>query len=1314
MLRIWKQSWKGKNTKRHESPQSLDPNLQDEAEASTSSSRIPSGALADCDLIQESAPLSSVPDVVQPPTKLGHHHAASTPNEYVLSYHPAQSGLDTQLMKDLKQLDPQEHIFGRYFRASRCVLTEVGPCAADLVWRRSLPELSRLPNQQLQSQADSERGPSGNTESNVAELINTVKNWPYTMPNLDPTSRGFNVTPKFIKLTHVIRASSTTGKDFRGLIFVRKRTTAFAIADMLRSLGDDLVNIRPFVAVGNGQRPFDLSLSRDFSAGTYNLIIATKSLEDHDLPKASLVVLYDLVESHTSQAYVRARVRGEGHLVYMVEIDNNEQRRILSTITRPESDLLDWMKGISCDSRGRVPPSNLHEPTDPCHSDDEDEDFVSGRFVLDPTTSGRIYVQDATTVIYRFSAAMASNTQVGRPLFLFEDSHRPDSLPGVVCTITLPSINGLIPVRGPISDNMTQARREACLQACDYLTSIGALGSHYFPPAPPNSSQTTNHEPLSSTQARPHSHMSGARHYPQKKPDFWSNCGTGPVDRLYPLLVTIGQGDTSEAYGPMLILTRKPLPPLTPFKIFSGTSATVSLRGAAPLSIDQFRLQSLVSYTLRICRAISNKPFTCSIDQMGFLFAPLSPSIHDVLAKDNEALGLTPIEAHVPWESVSAAASTWAVALDLEDVDKLKHDLEDAVIQDRWVEFTRRYNAVCLRQDLTPSDKPADSPREAAYENIYEYCKAKRKGMVELKNPNQPLIMVDRLHPLSNCLSPMISLHTKTDKASAKYLIPELCARFTVPASIFRTAMAIPSILNRINDFLLVKELNAKLFRHEIREDLLHMALSTPSACNEYDYERLELLGDSFLKYLSSIYVYVMNPTANEGSLHQIRQPMISNKSLLQNASCAGLPGYIQSKPFAVRNWQPVGFSLLEASGDESQAPSPLVPGQSPDETAAIPEGHTKPKPKNKRKRRSVQYGTQLLGDKAVADVVESILGAAYLTGGRELALKASKAMNIPTPGIDTWSDFQQKAMAPHPAVTAPLKPGTIEAVEVIIGHTFARRHLLAQALTHTSVNSHDTTSYERLEFIGDAILDFMVIRYIYHRNLQLSPGALTLLKGAMVSNSALSAVCVWSGLYKHILFESSHLSSTISAYASQVKARHIEEQKAAKIEGRPEGQYWLELDAPKALSDVIESVIGAVFISDSFSTKGVEAFFDNVLKPFFDTYITLQTLSLHPTKTLLEMVQAQGCQHFELEKDNDGKLARCSIIVHDVVLVDAQDTTVAAAARRASSAAIDVLEGDPGFLARTCDCRSKNIKKTKINIEQVISGINDDAETDS
>jgi endoribonuclease Dicer len=68
--------------------------------------------------------------------------------------------------------------------------------------------------------------------------------------------------------------------------------------------------------------------------------------------------------------------------------------------------------------------------------------------------------------------------------------------------------------------------------------------------------------------------------------------------------------------------------------------------------------------------------------------------------------------------------------------------------------------------------------------------------------------------------------------------------------------------------------------------------------------------GDSFLKYFSSVYVFVFNPALSEGALHKARQHLISNKVLKQCGLAIGLPSYIQGKAFSYKMWQPPNFTV--------------------------------------------------------------------------------------------------------------------------------------------------------------------------------------------------------------------------------------------------------------------------------------------------------------------------------------------------------------------------------------------------------------------
>ena len=63
---------------------------------------------------------------------------------------------------------------------------------------------------------------------------------------------------------------------------------------------------------------------------------------------------------------------------------------------------------------------------------------------------------------------------------------------------------------------------------------------------------------------------------------------------------------------------------------------------------------------------------------------------------------------------------------------------------------------------------------------------------------------------------------------------------------------------------------------------------------------------------------------------------------------------------------------------------------------------------------------------------------------------------------------------------------------------------------------------------------------------------------------------------------------------------------------------------------------MGALYISDDFQPVGVEAFFNKVLKPFYEQNIKTDALAQHPTKVLFELFQSRGCLRFEMVKEDD------------------------------------------------------------------------------
>ncbi len=72
--------------------------------------------------------------------------------------------------------------------------------------------------------------------------------------------------------------------------------------------------------------------------------------------------------------------------------------------------------------------------------------------------------------------------------------------------------------------------------------------------------------------------------------------------------------------------------------------------------------------------------------------------------------------------------------------------------------------------------------------------------------------------------------------------------------------------------------------------------------------------------------------------------------------------------------------------------------------------------------------------------------------------------------------------------------------IEQITEHPFGDRHLIDEALTHASVADDHLASNERMEFLGDAVLGFVVCEYLYQQYPDEREGELTKIKSAVVS----------------------------------------------------------------------------------------------------------------------------------------------------------------------------------------------------------------------
>lgn len=153
---------------------------------------------------------------------------------------------------------------------------------------------------------------------------------------------------------------------------------------------------------------------------------------------------------------------------------------------------------------------------------------------------------------------------------------------------------------------------------------------------------------------------------------------------------------------------------------------------------------------------------------------------------------------------------------------------------------------------------------------------------------------------------------------------------------------------------------------------------------------------------------------------------------------------------------------------------------------------------------------------------------------------------------------------------------------------------LLCRALTHRSyLNEHPEAveDNERLEFLGDAILDFMIGAWLYNRLPEMPEGELTKYRSALVDTQALSG------------------------YATQIGLGN-----ALRL-GR--GEFMAGgRSKPALLCDAFEAVVGAIYLD-----KGLEAVREFVM-PFMETALD-DIISNHkgddPKSRLQEIIQSEN-----------------------------------------------------------------------------------------
>lgn len=171
---------------------------------------------------------------------------------------------------------------------------------------------------------------------------------------------------------------------------------------------------------------------------------------------------------------------------------------------------------------------------------------------------------------------------------------------------------------------------------------------------------------------------------------------------------------------------------------------------------------------------------------------------------------------------------------------------------------------------------------------------------------------------------------------------------------------------------------------------------------------------------------------------------------------------------------------------------------------------------------------------------------------------------------------------------------------------TFKDPSLLETALTHRSAlnekQSRATESNERLEFLGDAVLELATTRFLYSKFVSESEGILTSYRSALVKTTSLAGVATELGLGKEL--------------------------KMSKGEEATGGR-----ENPGLLADTFEAVLGALYLDQGF--EKAESFLHDTLFVHLDQILADRSYK-DAKSELQEKVQALGFSTPDYEVINE------------------------------------------------------------------------------
>ncbi|VVC34156.1 PAZ domain,Helicase, C-terminal,Ribonuclease III domain,DEAD/DEAH box helicase domain,P-loop containing [Cinara cedri] len=389
------------------------------------------------------------------------------------------------------------------------------------------------------------------------------------------------------------------------------------------------------------------------------------------------------------------------------------------------------------------------------------------------------------------------------------------------------------------------------------------------------------------------------------------------------------------------------------------------------------------------------------------------------------------------------------------------------------------------------------------------------------------------------------------------------------------------------------------------QSDILKV-LTTSLARDMFNYERMKTYGNSFLKFAISLALFDAFPAKNEGFLTDLKMKIVGNRNLTYVGKNIDIGSYLKVNVFNPVDWIPPCFSvstkikeIIEKDSLKSNVLQQIsIPRDEKfsgklsgntwidivtvilkcEEIFGTPISYNDDGNSDLDNSQSDLFiHKKTVSDKMVAHCVESLIGTYVKSCGVEVGFKVLHGLGIlPERCFDKPKEKQSNYKFLN---CSTILPG-YEILEGRIGYSFKNKSLLYQALTHPSYQLGITECYQRLKFLGDAILDFIITTYITEHCSNKTTEEITDIRSSLVNNITFASLSIRIGLHRFLLSNSIKLTEAIDRfYEYQQRIDHkISQEVLYLIEER---DYCVaeSIDVPKVLGDLFESLIAAIYL---------------------------------------------------------------------------------------------------------------------------------------